>query len=514
MISGTGAIGRRVNNHREVRLRRLFHREIVGSLIAFICLATAACSSSEQAASDSKPNVLLIFADDQRADTIAALGNPIIKTPNIDRLVNTGFRFERAYCMGSTQGAVCVPSRAMLNSGRSLFRVTADLEGIPTLGETLRQAGYTTFATGKWHNRPASFMRSFERGKNVFFGGMSDHTKVPIVDVENGEMTEKRFGEAFSSTLFADAAVEFLESYDSEKPFYAYLAFTAPHDPRQAPEGYIDMYDPEAVPLPASFAPQHPFFTGWMTGRDEKLAAWPRTEAVVRSQIAEYYGLITHMDHEIGRVLEALEKTGQAENTIVIYAADHGLAIGSHGLLGKQNLYEHSTRAPMIFVGRGIPQGKSSDALVYLFDIFPTISELIEIDSPEGVEGESLAPIWRGAKTGVRDSLYTAYAEVMRAVRDDRWKLIRYPHINKSQLFDLSNDPDEMNDLSAGPEQAERLDAMMELLADWQQKVGDKTPLTSAEPQDEAIDLSGRERTPDQHQPDWIVEKYFSVRTR
>ena len=124
----------------------------------------------------------------------------------------------------------------MLNSGRSLFRVKADLDGIPTLGETLRQAGYTTFGTGKWHNQPPSFIRSFERGKNVFFGGMSDHTKVPIVDVENGEMTEKRTGEAFSSTLFADAAVEFLEGYDSEKPFYAYLAFTAPHDPRQARE--------------------------------------------------------------------------------------------------------------------------------------------------------------------------------------------------------------------------------------------------------------------------------------
>ena len=489
---------------------RRFHREILASLIAFVCLAIAACSLSEQSASDSKPNILLIFADDQRADTIAALGNPVIKTPNLDSLVNTGFRFDRAYCMGSTQGAVCVPSRAMLNSGRSLYRVKSDLEGSPTLGETLGKAGYATFGTGKWHNRPPSFIRSFQRGRNVFFGGMSDHTKVPIADIENGEMTEKGFGDGFSSTLFADAAVEFLESYDSGKPFFAYVAFTAPHDPRQAPEGYIDMYDPQAVPFPASFAPQHPFFTGWMTGRDETLAAWPRTVAIVRSQIAEYYGLITHMDHEIGRILEALEKSGQADNTIIIYAADHGLAIGSHGLLGKQNLYEHSTRAPMIFAGNGIPEGQSSDALVYLFDIFPTITELVGVDSPDGVEGESLAPIWQGVKSGVRDSLYTTYEEVMRAVRDDRWKLIRYPHINKSQLFDLESDPDEMNDLSTDAAQADRVEAMMALLAEWQQKVGDETPLTTAEPQDEAIDLSGRERTPDQHQPDWIVEKYFS----
>lgn len=142
------------------------------------------------------------------------------------------------------------------------------------------------------------------------------------------------------------------------------------------------------------------------------------------------------MDHEIGRILEALEKTGQAENTIIIYAADHGLAIGSHGLLGKQNLYEHSTRAPMIFAGNGIPKGQSSDALVYLFDIFPTITELVGVDSTDGVEGESLAPIWQGVKSGVRDSLYTTYEEVMRAVRDDRWKLIRYP-ISTSRNYSI-----------------------------------------------------------------------------
>ena len=191
-----------------------------------------------------------------------------------------------------------------------------------------------------------------------------------------------------------------------------------------------------------------------MTGRDETLAAWPRSEEVVRSQIAEYYGLVTHMDHEIGRILEALEKTGQKENTIIIYAADHGLAIGSHGLLGKQNLYEHSTRAPWpLWAAASRKAGRPKPWSTCLTSFRP----LPNINSPEGVEGESLAPLWRGEKPGLRDSLFTAYEEVMRAVRDSRWKLIRYPHINKSQLFDLANDAGEMNDLSADPAQAERL---------------------------------------------------------
>ena len=458
---------------------------------------------------DRKPNILFILADDQRANTLGVAGNPLIKTPHLDSLARRGFRFERAYGMGSMNPAVCVPSRAMVNSGRSLFRIKDDLDGIPTLPELLRQAGYMTFGTGKWHNQPDSFLRGFERGRAVFFGGMSDHTRVPIADIDDGHLSQQTIGEEFSSTLFANAAIEFLESYDFSRPFYAYVAFTAPHDPRQAPEGYIDMYDPETIPLPPNYLPQHPFFNGWMTGRDEQLAAWPRFPEVIRNQLAEYYGLITHMDFEIGRLLEALDKTGEADNTIIVFAADHGLALGSHGLLGKQNLYEHSTRAPLLFVGKDIPKSTSSNALVYLLDIFPTLAELAGVRSPEPVDGRSLAPILRGQEGEVRDSVYTAFGEVMRAVRDRRWKLIRYPHINRTQLFDLENDPHEINDLSADSAQAGRIEALMAMLLQWQRQLDDPLPLTTEKLQGAEIDLTGHPRTPDRHQPEWIIEKYF-----
>ncbi len=498
-----------VQRARTSRIR--FHRMLVLTTVSLVCLASARTISAA-APKVGRPNILLILADDQRADTIAAFGNPIIQTPNLDRLARGGFRFTRAYCMGSTGGAVCVPSRAMLLTGRSLFHIKNDMAGMRTLPEILREAGYATFVTGKWHNRPPALLRSFEQGTAVFFGGMSDHTKVPLVDITpDGSQTCKRIGEKFSSTLFADAAIEFLQSHDGQRPFFAYVPLTASHDPRQAPREYLDMYDPQDMLLPKNYLPQHPFDNGWMVLRDENLAPWPRTERVIRHQLAEYYALITHMDHEIGRILDALKESGAARNTVVIYAADHGLALGSHGLLGKQSLYEHSMKTPFIVSGPGIPKGQSSDAFAYLLDIFPTVCEITGTGLPSEVDGHSLRGIWRGEKQKVRDSLYTAFAKDMRAVRDERWKLIRYPQINKSQLFDLENDPHEMRNLADEPMHAERVAEMMKRLAQWQDRSDDRLPLTSDNPRAAEIDLTGHPREPDRYQPDWIVRKYFQM---
>jgi arylsulfatase A-like enzyme len=460
-----------------------------------------------------RPNILFLFADDQRADTIGAWGNEHIRTPNLDRLVREGFSFRRNYCLGSNSGAVCVPSRAMLNSGRAYFRVPLDLSGVPLLSEVLRQAGYATFATGKWHNGEESFLRAFDRASTVFLGGMADHTKVPLRDVpEPGKFSEERVGEGFSSEMFADAAIEFLSQYQGDQPFYAYVAFTAPHDPRQPPVPYREMYYKNPPQLPANFLPQHPFDNGALIGRDENLGPWPRPRAMIQDQLSEYYGMITHLDTQVGRILEALEKSGRAGNTIIVYAADHGLAMGSHGLLGKQNIYEHSMGAPLIFSGPGIPRGQSSEAFTYLLDIFPTLCRLAEAAAPGGLDGHDLSAVWRGQTQTVRPSLFLAYRDVMRAVLDGGWKLIRYPHLNYTQLFDLQNDPHERNNLAAAPSEQGRVTSLMTLLGDWQRRFGDTQPLRVDDPRPLKLDLTGHERPPDSWQPDWIVEKYFGIR--
>jgi arylsulfatase A-like enzyme len=480
-------------------------------LLAVGSLPVRASEETPGSVAANRPNILFLFADDQRADTIGALGNPHIKTPNLDRLVTSGFTFRTNYCFGGNSGAVCIPSRAMLMSGKTWFHVdTATLKGTKLLPELLAENGYVTFGTGKWHNGQASWRRAFQQGKSIFFGGMADHTKVPVRDLgPDGKLTAQRTGEKFSSELFADAAIEFLLHHDGKKPFFAYVAFTAPHDPRMPPVPFREMYYRDRPPLPANFLPQHPFDNGMLVLRDENLAPWPRTEAVIRDQLAEYYGAITHLDGQIGRILAALQQTGQADRTIIIYAADQGLALGSHGLLGKQSVYEHSMRCPLIFVGPGIPRGQSTQAFSYLLDVFPTLCDATGIQPPRDLEGESLRPLWEGKKDRVRDSVFLPFLGIQRAVRDERWKLICYPKIGHLQLFDLQTDPQEKTNLIDRAECAPHIQRLLQLMKQWQAKVGDTLELPTENKPPQFVDLTGRKRIPDQWQPDWIVKKYF-----
>jgi arylsulfatase A-like enzyme len=396
--------------------------------------------------------------------------------------------------MGSTQPAVCVPSRAMLMSGRSLFRVNASLKDVPLLPAEFAKQGYDTYGIGKWHNGGPSFSRAFQNGKEIFLGGMSDHLKTTVHAFDaNGKFDKKlaRVGEKFSSELFADAAIEYLEGrrQPQERPFLLYVSFCAPHDPRMPPKEFAALYDPAKLPLPKSFLPQHPFNNGEMTVRDEQLAPWPRTPEVIRKHIAEYYGMISHLDAQVGRILDALEKTGHAKNTIIVFAGDNGLAVGRHGLLGKQSLYDHSVRVPLIFAGPGVPKGKKIDAMCYLFDVFPTLADLCKVKLPEDVEGKSLTSVMTDPMAKGRDTVFGAYRDVQRSIRTERWKLIVYPKINVVQLFDLRTDPDEMKDLSAAPEHAERMAELKRALVTHQKHFGDTLPLSSAKPEPKEIVL-------------------------
>jgi arylsulfatase A-like enzyme len=461
-----------------------------------------------------KPNVLFLFADDQRADTISAYGNRLIRTPNIDTLVKSGVSFRNCYTFGSNNGAVCVPSRAMLMSGRTWFHVDAPtIADVPLMPAVFGDAGYSTFGTGKWHNGTASFVRAFQQGRNIMFGGMSDHTKVPVRDLgPGGTLSPQRIGHKFSSELFADSLLGFLESHDRSKPFFAYAAFTAPHDPRQPPDGFLAPYRKQRPPLPPNFLLQLPFDNGMMNGgRDENLAAWPRTENVVRDQLAEYYGLMNHLDTQIGRILKALRQTGRADNTIIVYAADNGLAIGSHGLMGKQSVYEHSMRVPLIISGRGIARNRSVSAFAYLMDLFPSLCDVAGIAAPGDLDGRSLRPVWEGNQTSVRDSVFLPFLDIQRAIRDERWKLIAYPKIGYLELFDLQNDPHETRNLQGRPEHAGIEQRLRDRMREWQERMGDRVEIPAVSRPPERIDLSGQPRQPDQWQPEWIVRKYFNA---
>jgi len=386
--------------------------------------------------------------------------------------------------MGSTSGAVCVPSRAMLMTGRTLFHLAGQGNSIPrahvTMPEALRVAGYTTFGTGKWHNGPPAYARCFSDGAKVFFGGMSDHYNVPVFDFEpegKYRKTEKYIDEGtHSSELFSNAAIKFLGDYKPDKPFFMYVSYMAPHDPRHMPKAYLDMYDPDTIPLPKNFLPEHPFDNGDLETRDEKLAPWPRTPEEIRKHIAAYYAMITHVDAQIGRVLEALKETGHAEDTIIVFAGDNGLAVGRHGLMGKQNVYEHSVHVPLIFSGPGIPKDQRRDAFCYLLDIYPTLCDLTGVSAPGSVEGKSLAPVLRGERRKTRDVLLFPYKDFQRGLRTDHWKLILYNVNGKktAQLFNLRNDPWEMTNLAEDPAYADRVQELTCLMKDLCREEDDK----------------------------------------
>jgi len=462
-------------------------------------------------------NILFILADDLRADAIGANGNTIIQTPNIDQFYKNGFYFTNAYCMGSHHGAVCAPSRSMMLTGKTLYHIYADLDTVDILPQFLQQAGYTTFATGKYHTdfyeRTSRDFKGWDYGKNIMFGGMSDHNKVPVQNqIAYDTFTKKRI-EGFSSVLFADAAIKFIQDYQSSehasKPFYTYVSFTAPHDPRTPPGKWLDMYRGKDMELPKNYKPIHPFHTGWMTGRDELLADWPRDESIVKDQIAEYYGLISHMDHQIGRIINVLKETNQLNNTIVIFAADHGLSMGSHGLLGKQNLYEHSTKAPLVFMGPDIPKNESSDAFVYLLDLFGTIMNFAKAKVPSNRESLDLSNAWTAKEFAGRQHLFTTYEDIQRAIRIGDWKLIRYPKSHHNQLFNLKSDPHELTNLAVSDDYSAKVAEMMAALAQAQKDFDDPHPLTAVHKESMDFDPSEIIRKVDRHQPEWVVEKYF-----
>jgi arylsulfatase A-like enzyme len=430
----------------------------------------------------SRPNVLVLYSDDQRADTIAALGNRHLRTPTLDKLVRGGTTFTRAYCMGSMHGAVCIPSRAMLMTGRSLFRIKENMQGQETWPEAFARAGYATFVTGKWHNGEPSVKRAFQQGRAVFIGGMGWPYELPVRDLVGGELVNGRMSAEHSVKVFADAAREFItgRAPDKEKqPWLCYVAFNLPHDPRVAPDTIRRRYKDSRMPLPKNFLPQHPIQIGDLVVRDELLERWPRTPDAVKRHIADYYASIEYVDEQVGRILEALDATGQRENTLIVFAGDSGLAIGSHGLFGKQSIYEHSMRVPLIFAGPGVPKNARREAFAYLLDVYPTLGALAGVRGPEGSEGANLSGVMTGSASSVRDEVFLAYSKTQRSLRDERWKLMRFPQIGVSYLFDLQNDPDETRNLAARPEHRDRLASMMARLASAQKSWADALPLTA-----------------------------------
>lgn len=432
------------------------------------------------------PNFIFIITDDQDTHAVGAYrraepvesgpgGRPyLIDTPNIDRLADEGMLFHSARIMGSNVGAVCTASRTSLMTGRSVWQNTSGMTAAQTFpgifnrgvrGGGLASLPYATYRTCKVGNSYAL--------ANAEFTVVNDATKRGNTDGNGSEW-------------HADRALDHINHWRSNhqpngKPFLMYLGFSHPHDERNARSnpnltgryGCINtthpasiVLNPLAPPLPANHLPAHPFNHGHLGVRDEISVPGVlqlRSEAVIRNEIGRNFASVDWIDRQLGRVLAKLEdpngdnniSDSLLDNTYIIFTSDHGIAIGRHGLMGKQNLYEHSLRVPYIVRGPGIAAGSRTRANIYLHDTFPTLADLAGLQPPATIDdndGRSFRNVLENAAAPAREHVYGLYSggdlPGIRSITDGRFKLIKYDvagnAVQITQLFDLETNPFEL----------------------------------------------------------------------
>jgi arylsulfatase A-like enzyme len=445
------------------KLMNIIKRMMVVLAILFCCPAAT------QAEEAPRPNILFIIADDQSPFDLQLYNSKSkLETPNIDRLAAEGMVFDAAYHMGAWAGGVCTPSRHMIMSGRSVWHIpdrsrfgrnpnVRDPRLVPpdlaeyTMAAIFNRGGYSTMRTCKKGN-------SYDAA-NAHFTVKHDATK--------------RGGTAATGSAWhAQQVMNYLgdrQAAKDTKPFLIYFGFSHPHDTRDGtPEllakyGAVNHRDRNSLPaanpkqpsLPANYLPAHPFHHGHPNLRDEVAVkgVWKkRDERTIRNELGRQYACSENIDIQIGRVLKKLEAMGELDNTYIFYTADHGMAIGRHGLQGKQNLYEHTWRVPMVVKGPGIKPGTRVTGNIYLLDVLGTLCDVAGIKPPKSVESVSFRPVLEGKRETVRDVLYGVYSggtkPGMRCVKKGDWKLIKYDvldgKVRETQLFNLKQNPHEL----------------------------------------------------------------------
>lgn len=434
---------------------------------------------------DERPNFLFILVDDQSPlDLQIYNADSPLESPNIDRLAREGMVFDGAHHMGSFSGAVCTPSRHMIMTGRTVWHlpIGPGKETCPenivdsSMGAVFNRAGYDTMRTCKAGNTYRAANKQFS------------------------VRHEKDRRDPAGSDWHAEHVLRYLDqrgTSDDQDPFLIFMGFSHPHDPRNGKDELLRKYgavnhdDPNHAPpsalatadapeLPETYLPAHPFHHGHPGLRDEVNVpgVWKnRDEATVRNELGREYACSENIDIQIGRVLDKLEALGELDRTYVFYTSDHGIAIGRHGLMGKQNLYEHTWRVPYIVRGPGIAPGSRALGNIYLLDTLQSMCDLAGIDAPRSAEGASFKPVLEGKTEQVRDVLYGAYCggtkPGMRCVKRGPWKLIKYDvldgDVRETQLFNLDDNPREFIEQHQAP---------------------DVTALTGLRPEPDQVDLA------------------------
>ncbi len=423
-----------------------------------------------------RPHVLLVCTDHWPGTLFGHAGHPVIQTPTLDTLARSGVRFPRAY----SECPVCIPARRTLMTGTTtathgdrVFMVDNPMPPVPTVAQTFRDNGYQAYAVGKLHVYPQRDRIGFddvilaEEGRphlgavddyEVFLGENGHAGEGFTHGMSNNEYGQRpwHLSEAMHVTNWTTRQMaRMIRRRDPTRPGFWYLSYCHPHPPLTPLQCYLDLYRDED--------PGEPYLGDWAQDPDNLpyalKAVRGRFGGLSDRQIAwarrAFYALCTHIDHQLRVVIGTLREEGLADNTIVLFTADHGDMLGDHGLWAKRLYYEQSANVPMILVGRAgdkrVGHNRVDDRLVGWQDVMPTLLDLAGIAVPDTVDGISMAGDER------REYLYGECGEDAQATRmmhDGRYKLIYYPTGDRSQLFDLEEDPEERCDISDSPEHA------------------------------------------------------------
>lgn len=423
----------------------------------------------------SAPNVLLITSDEHNKFVMGCAGDPCVQTPNLDALASLGTRFDAAY----TNNPICMPARATLATGRYGHLLGTVDNGSPytgaeadSWGHLLRCQGFGATTFGKLHFDPEGDSGYDTRlplqAKRGYSGALLGWARgaAPSNDVLRRHVLAADTGE-FEYTPYdrytAESASTWLRDEASRTtPWAVHVSFTYPHYPFRVPDEFVTALDPDTMPLPPHWRePDWPMHHEIAFHRQAMgFADAPLTEAELRRMRWIYYGMVAFLDHQIGRVLDALESSGMADDTIVVYSSDHGDMIGDKGLFMKSVMYEGSAGVPMIMAGPGVPEGRICSTPVSLADVYPTIASVVGAEPVEAdaeLPGQSLLTI-AAADDEPQRVVFSEYHGPLSIaagylIRSGDWKYVHYEDpLSEPQLFNLADDPFEGDDLGTSPE--------------------------------------------------------------
>ena len=443
-------------------------------LVVASCAAPAPTGQGTKPAR--KPNILLIVSDDHAAHALSCYGGKLDRTPGLDRLAAEGMRFDRAF----VTNALCGPSRATILTGKyshvnGFARNEQKFDAAQwTVARALQQAGYATAAVGKWHLEANPVDAGFDRG--IVLPGQGRYTD-PFFLVD-GKRTKV---EGYASERITDFAIQWLQERPADKPFFLFLGHKAPHREWAPPPHLLAEYRSRTFAEPATLFDDHATRTDAariatmtvardLTRTDVKMDVPEGLEGADRVRwhyqryIQDYLATVRGMDEQVGRLLSWMDEHGLAEDTIVVYTSDNGFFLGDHGFYDKRFMYEESMRVPLLVRWPGmVRQGSVQQAMTLNTDFAATLLEAAGAPAPQDLQGRSLVPLLQGAEPeGWRDAAYYHYYEHLAThnvhehygVRTATHKLIRFPHLDAWELYDLAADPEELVNVAADPAHA------------------------------------------------------------